>query len=271
MDDHETHPADAGVPKGPAPAAGAGGRAGGTLLGDELGQLCLERTAANTARMRLILPVLVALHWATAAVFTTVSVTPAGGEAMSLEAWRLGLRLANAAMGGVAALLALLTWLASRRDRARLPQWAGALPLATAFAYVLFGAWITGIDQQTAPALTPFMVAVFGVALFVRFPAATSAAVYGSAWLALWAALQICQPDDALRLSEVVNATTLAALAWGLSVTLDRGFARDVASRRIIEAQRKDLERANERLGESLAACVPPPRASWRASPPPTR
>ncbi|MBI4914937.1 MAG: GGDEF domain-containing protein [Acidobacteria bacterium] len=225
----------------------------GLPCGDDDAALCRERTSSSLARLRLLLPVLAVVHLGTAVVFTAARVPEAAADPAMLEAWHDGLRWASGTMSVVAGLLTMLVWIgAPRRGEPR--SWARSLPLASAFAYVLFAAWVTGIDQQVSSGLTAFMVAVFAVALFARLPVAASSAVYGTAWLALWVALVCFQPSPAVRLSNIVNGTTLAALGWGLSLVLDRGFVRDFVNRRTIEAQRHDLQLANERLGDSLAA-----------------
>ena len=238
---------------GARPGDGSQDARAGLACGDDNEALCRERTVSNLARLRLLLPVLAVLQLGTAVVFTAVRAPNVASDPAMLAEWREGLRFANGTMGLVAAGLSVLVWLgAPRRGEPR--PWARSLPLATAFAYVLFAAWVTGIDQQVTPGLTPFMVAVFAVALFARLPVAASSGVYGTAWVALWVALACFQQSPTVRLSNVVNGTTLAVLGWGLSVVLDRGFVRDFSNRRTIEAQRRDLQLANERLGDSLTA-----------------
>ena len=165
-----------------------------------------------------------------------------------------GLRLANGAMGGLAAALRRRPGSRPAGGTPRRRSGRASLPLATAFAYVLFAAGVTGIDQQTAQGPTPFMVAVFSVAMFVRIPAAASSAVFGGAWLASWTALACFQPSETLWLSGVVNGTMVAARGRRLSPALAAASCGISPMAGESTPSVPISERGDDRLGESPAA-----------------
>jgi diguanylate cyclase (GGDEF)-like protein len=212
-----------------------------------------ERIRGNLARLRTLLPVLAVLHWAAAVAFTLVP-TPAGAAGPEVEVWRESLRWANGSMGLVAVVLALLVWRSSSTLATPFPGWARLLPEAAALGYLVYAAVVSGIDQPVTGSLMAYMVAVFAVAFFARMAPASSAACYGAGGIALWVVLSLVQPSAPLRLSSIVNGTILTALGWGLSLVLERAFVRDFVNGRTIAAQQGNLERANDRLAESLGA-----------------
>lgn len=217
-------------------------------------ELSRLRAAANIGRLRLLLPVLTLLHAASALVFGLARVTPVAAADAAVELWRRELLLANGAMAALAGALALLAWLGGG-SRARPPrEWTCLLAPLSSTLYVTYAALVSGIDQRVTGMLTAYIVAVFAVALFARIPAVLSLGCYGVGVLALWAALTAFQPSVPVRLSNLVNGVTVTALAWGLSLVLDRNFVRDFFHRRTIDVQRGELQTANDRLAESLEA-----------------
>lgn len=224
------------------------------MRGDDL-QLALtdERLRGNLVRLRTLLPVLAVLHLAAAAAFTLVPF-PAGAGGTVVETWRTSLRWANGGMGLVSGALAVLVWAATAATGARVHRWLRRLPEAAAIGYLVYTALVAAIDHPVTGSLTAYMVAVFAVAFFARMPAPTSIACYGAGGITFWVLFSSLQDAGPLRLSALVNGTILTALGWGLSVVLERVFVRDFLNARTIAAQQGNLERANDRLAESLGA-----------------
>lgn len=204
-----------------------------------------ERAALNTARMRRLAMVMVFVHLAHVAVFRLVPPTPDGQPAEVVTAWQnaiVGLHGVGALFG--ASVSGALWW------RARHPSGAAGGRLAdfAVVAYLLLGAVVAGVDQAVTAAVTPYLLGCFATAMAFR-TRARAAVVMSVSGLVVFALLQHrFQASETLRLSNLVNGLSIAALGLALSMFLNTSHRREFAHRQVIARQREGLEAALSRM-----------------------
>ncbi|MEI8259183.1 MAG: hypothetical protein WCJ30_26235, partial [Deltaproteobacteria bacterium] len=143
-------------------------------------------------------------------VFAFVRPVPAGRDPRVAEVWRTEVLAAHAIYAPIAGALALLLW-ATRSARPR-----GALkhaPVVASALYLVLGAGLASIDQRVTSAITPYANVAIAFAVLVRIPplAVMTSQVLG---FGLFAAGQVdAQADAAIRLSNMVNGLSIAAVA----------------------------------------------------------
>jgi hypothetical protein len=199
---------------------------------DDRAALLAARLALNATRLLRLLPPLFVVHLGHAAVFAWTKV---GDGSPTAERWRLLILGAHASL----ALLAAALYLWVRSPRAARAGWAWPL---VAGAYLLAGAAIAGIDQLVTPAMTPFLIAAFGIALTVRLEARQTVAVYGVALLGLVGAAELFQASATARVSVIVNGVTVSAIALAMSLLFTRAFLEAEKAKLTISRQRGELE-----------------------------
>lgn len=212
-----------------------------------------ERRRINAARLRIVLIPLGALHWGIAGLFRWGGFETGSIDVSTLSTWRGEILTANAIMGTIAWGCAALAWTGEFRSVDGPVGWRRNLTTAVALIYLIWGAWVSGLDQPVAPGVSAYMLAAGGVALVTRLRPRTSSCLFAISWGVLLAALAAAPVDDAILVSSAVNGTVVAAMAWLLSMLLDRTFERDVIAKRVIVAQQSELLQTNEELTRSLA------------------
>jgi signal transduction histidine kinase len=197
-----------------------------------------ERAGVNAQRFRWFAGPLVAVHVLHIVAFLAFESGPSDHPADVLLDWRLDLVLAHtlcvvaALTGGAAVVLWQRGW--ARRGATR------AIDAVAAF-YLLAGAGIAAVDQQVTSAVTPYIVACFGVPMVMR--TRRSQAIVGQALGAagFFAGQALMQPDASVRLSNAVNGTMAAVLGLVLAMYLDASHRRDFHHRAVIAEQQAAL------------------------------
>lgn len=190
------------------------------------------RLASNRGRLFRLMPPLLGLNILHLLVFAFGDV---GSGSRESEQWRTLIEISHGTMGafGLAALVFL--W----RVPAGQPAWAW--PVITSF-YLVTSAWVAGVDQLVTHAVTPFLVACFGLALVIRLDWREATACYALAFVAFLAAVWWPLPPSEVRTSLAVNGTMVAGLGLAMSITFTRAFMQAEASRIIISRQKGELE-----------------------------
>lgn len=198
----------------------------------------IERAGVNAQRLRWFFGPLVAVHLLHIFAFLIFEPGPSDRAAAVLLDWRLDLVVAHtlcvvaALAGGLAGVLWQQGW--ARRGVTRTMD-------AVAVLYLFAGASIAAIDQQVTSAVTPYIVACFGVPMVMR--TRRSQAIVGQALGAagFFAGQYLMQPDASIRLSNAVNGTMSAVLGLMLAVFLDAAHRRDFRHRSVIAEQQAAL------------------------------
>lgn len=198
----------------------------------------LAELAGNTSRIAAAAPLLVVLHAGHALVLGLVG--PDEGRSAD---WRWWLCAAHAVM-----LVAALGFglMARRASGASAPSaWTSGLFVA---GYLIFAAWIAGIDQLVTPNITPFTVAVFGTSTLVPLSLKLSLLLLPLGFLVLIAALFIFAASSPSLTSNILNGSTIVAAGWVIGRALRSARAKNAAQAMTIEEQRAALTAANAEL-----------------------
>jgi len=154
-------------------------------------------------------------------------------------------------------LTLLILGVAYRRPQSRLGRML--MPI-TATAYLVHGAMATGVDQIVLGNVAAFTGYSYGVAVFVGFPLAIAAWVYGIGFSVLVMALFAFQADPAARISNLLNVATVVTMSLAISMLIDAARRRDFVQRRTIARQRDELADLNtdleRRVDEQVAEIV---------------
>ncbi len=211
-----------------------------------------DRIAVNAQRFRWFVGPLLLLHALHILAFLVFRSGPTDHPPPVLLHWRLELVMAHtvgmlaAATGGAAATLWQWGW--ARGGSARAMDGA-------ALTYLVLGAVIAAIDQRVTSAITPYVVACFGVPMVVRTRTAHALAGQGLAGAVFFAGQCLMQPDTSLRLSNAVNGLMAAGLGLALALHLDATHRRDFGQRALIAEQQAALAAGLERV-KALAAAA---------------
>lgn len=194
--------------------------------------------AGNTSRIAAAAPLLVLLHAGHALVLGLV-----GPEEGRSADWRWWLCAAHSAMLLVALGFGLMARRARGQDQPS--AWTSGLFVA---GYLIFAAWIAGIDQLVTPNITPFTVAVFGTSTLVPLSLGLSLLLLPLGFVVLIAALFIFAPSSPSLTSNVLNGSTIVAAGWVIGRALRSARAKNAAQAMTIDEQRAALTAANAEL-----------------------
>ncbi|MFT3915566.1 MAG: hypothetical protein QM704_16065 [Anaeromyxobacteraceae bacterium] len=162
-----------------------------------------------------------------------------GGDPGSVQArWEGLLEVAHEGLFVALVALTLLVWHAGR---ARPAPWRAVVPPAIALVATAGGAVLAGIDQLVTAAITPYLIASFGVPLLVRLPIWQAAAIQLAGMALLAQGILAHQVAAAGRISALVNGLSVSALGVALGATLTRAFERAEGARLVIARQGKEL------------------------------
>ena len=194
---------------------------------------------ANVKRMRILLPLMIAMHVVCIAIFASskeMDGTPAislwRDEVIAIHAWTLV----------PVVLIGAGVVFFPRRTFARL-----FAPLA-AVIYLVHASAIVGADQLTLTNMTVFVGYAFGIAIVCVLRPAVGAAVYGVGFAAAVASMIVMQPDDALRTGMLGSSSMAAVVGAVMTAVLYAARRRAFAQRMTIEHQRSELAAVNETL-----------------------
>lgn len=104
------------------------------------------------------------------------------------------------------------------------------------------------IDQLIHGEITVYIIGAFAIAVMNNFKPLTSLGIYFSNYVIFEIGITFVQNDPAILRAHYVNGTILAVVAWFLSIILYYAKVKDFQSRKTIENQKGELEKANQQL-----------------------
>ncbi|WP_459928399.1 HD-GYP domain-containing protein [Desulfosporosinus burensis] len=107
------------------------------------------------------------------------------------------------------------------------------------------------IDQHIHGEITVFIIGAFAIAIMNNFKPLTSLGIYLSNFVVFQIGITSVQNNPAILRAHYVNGTIIAVVAWFLSIILYYGKVKDFQSRKTIEDQKGELEKANQQLTET--------------------
>ncbi|KUO78430.1 MAG: hypothetical protein APF81_16970 [Desulfosporosinus sp. BRH_c37] len=104
------------------------------------------------------------------------------------------------------------------------------------------------IDQLIHGEITVYIIGAYLIAVMNNFKPLTSMGIYLTNFLIFIMGITFVQENPAILRGHYVNGAILAVFAWFLSVILYYAKVRDFLSRKTIELQKGELEKANQQL-----------------------
>lgn len=240
----ESNPQHESPPPGGGRVAASSGLLADMLFADRrldpevLRRFELAELAGNNSRIAAAAPLLLLLHAGHALVLGLVG--PDEGRSAD---WRWWLCAAHSTMLFVALGLGLM---ARRAGNQQVPSaWTSGLFVG---GYLVFAAWIAGIDQLVTPNITPFTVAVFGTSTLVPLNLRLSLLLLPLGFAVLIGALLVFAPSSPSLTSNILNGSTIVAAGWVIGRALRSARAKNAAQAMTIEEQRAALTAANAEL-----------------------
>ncbi len=130
----------------------------------------------------------------------------------------------------------------------RSPRVRSAAAYSMIFTLLVWGGWLSGVDQLIGAGITLFLIVNLGSALFVSFETRWTLFAFG-AGLASFVAGQLYFSESAsLTFSQIVNGLSFAVACLIFSRMIHGGKATAFRQRVTIARQRSELEQANHRL-----------------------
>jgi serine/threonine-protein kinase len=209
-----------------------------------------ELSETNTRRLRVLLPLLCAVHAFHIGFFWWQ------GTAVDAETWpwRVALIFAHAGTMVVTLILTAILFGAGRR---RTLVFLGP---ATAALYLAHGAIVAGIDQIHSTNLNAFVGYALGVAVAGCLTPLTALVIYGANTAVFVAMLFATQASRDARMTVLPNAASIALLSVAVSLLMYATRRRDFQQRTTIDKQREALAELNRdlerRVGEQVAEIV---------------
>lgn len=118
------------------------------------------------------------------------------------------------------------------------------------FAYfiTLDATLITIIDQRIHSEITVYIIGAFLLAVMNNFKPLTSLGIYLTNYSIFVIGISYVQKNPVILRGHYINGTILVIVAWFLSIILYYAKVRDFLSRKTIERQKGELEKANQQL-----------------------
>ena len=161
--------------------------------------------------------------------------------------WKLAIGTTHCAMAAVVVVLVALSRWCERSARWR-PRVASARNAATFSASLGFSVVFVAIDQWVTPSITPYLIGCMLTGVVFLLRPVFAAVLYAFAFSFCHWALGLTQIDEAILLSNRLNALTASVLGLALSVVLWRKHAVTVTLEQEVERQRAALVARQEEL-----------------------
>ncbi len=203
-----------------------------------------EITRINLQRCSFLLFIIIPVHILHIVIFW-FALASEGYSPDSLTArWRIAIISIHAVM----ILLAMVSGLVLYRIKVKNKEneaIAKLLPLLLAFLYLVFGAAVCVADQLVTSSITPYIIASLAVALaFIMHPY-YAIIFYSLVLMLFYFALPLAQQSSELMTSIIVNAFSASAIGLGLALITWRTTSVNLVQKRLIEEQKKELEKKN--------------------------
>lgn len=209
-----------------------------------------EIAEGNRRRFRVLLPIMVLVHFVHMAVFWV-----SDADRLTLDPqiahWRNAVAMVHLwSLVGAAVLTALVL-------RVKNARWLG--PIVSTF-YLLHAAAIIGADQIAITSVTPFVGYALGVAIIALLTPRQAVAVYAIGLTAFVAAMTTMQASGTVRLAMLPNGFSSGVMSIALVWLMHTARQREFAQRLTIEQQREALELLNlgleRRVSDQIAEIV---------------
>lgn len=142
----------------------------------------------------------------------------------------------------LASLLACLSHF-RKRDGGTVTPRRNALVIGGVVLVLAVSGAITLVDQMIHGQATVFLLGAVGTALAVYLPVMVSVLVFGGVSGVVLALLPLVQPDSDVLIGHLINITLVTAVAITANSTLYRQAVRTVRHLKLIDDQRKTLDR----------------------------
>jgi len=206
-----------------------------------------ELAKINLQRFTIFFNIIIAAHLLHVILFWLALANDGTQVTEIIYLWRIGIIASHSVMI-VLALAAALFTLYIRKNNLYHTKLAVHLPEVVAFAYLLFGAIISIIDQFITAAITPYLIANIAVALGIILKPQISLIIYPLTFLLFYTFVPMTQTDNELLLSVRVNAITAAAIGLALSLVIWRTNNVTIIQNKLIKRQKDELEKKNTQL-----------------------
>lgn len=123
--------------------------------------------------------------------------------------------------------------------------------LQTAIGQPIRSAVLVEFGQLPVPSIGSYLIAVFAFAAFLYLSGRVVALSFGLSWMILVVALFSAQPNVAFSIEDIINVTFMTLLAVVLSQVGYATRAKEFVHLRLIELQRRRLERVVAQLAGS--------------------
>ncbi len=206
-----------------------------------------ELAKINLQRFTIFFNIIIAAHLLHVILFWLALANDGTQVTEIIYLWRIGIIASHSVMIVLALAAALFTFYI-RKNNLYHTKLAVHLPEVVAFAYLLFGAIISIIDQFITAAITPYLIANIAVALGIILKPQISLIIYPLTFLLFYTFVPMTQTDNELLLSVRVNAITAAAIGLALSLVIWRTNNVTIIQNKLIKRQKDELEKKNTQL-----------------------
>ncbi|WP_088077163.1 GGDEF domain-containing protein [Litchfieldia alkalitelluris] len=122
------------------------------------------------------------------------------------------------------------------------------LPLTACILYLLFGIYITTIEQPIYPTIAPFLLTTVGVGGLLLIRPVFSLLTFSIAYFIFFDVVELTQMNSDLLISIQLNGLTAVILGFGISLLNWRNHVILAKQNKFIQVQNKKLERKNQKL-----------------------
>lgn len=145
-------------------------------------------------------------------------------------------------------LILLPFFLMNRDAEPKLMRWRQLFGILLAYFVTLDCALTSIVDQLIHGEISVYIIGVFAIAVMNTFKPLTSLGIYIINYIIFIIGITFVQENPAVLRGHYVNGTILAVIAWFLSIILYYAKVKDFLSRKTIEHQKGELEKANKQL-----------------------
>ncbi|HEY4223616.1 MAG TPA: protein kinase [Myxococcota bacterium] len=195
---------------------------------------------AGARRMRVLLPLMIAVHWAHVLVYRVSDAERATLEP-TVALWREGITITHVVTALVALPLALIAWRGGRRLARH------TAPIA-AIVYLMHGALCTGIDQLVIKNVNAYTGYAFGAAIIAVMLPRQIVTAYAVGIVTAVAAIHGLATDVNTATSATLTVLSSSAVGVALGLILHFARRRDFTQKQTIERQQRELTALNSAL-----------------------
>ena len=188
--------------------------------------------------------IIIPVHILHIVIFWTALANEGYSPENAITRWRIAIISIHAVMTLLTTVSGLLLYhiKAKRKENEAIGR---MLPLLLAFLYLVFGAALCVADQLVTASINPYIIASLAVALaFIMHPY-YAILLYSLVFMLFSFALPLTQQNSELITSIIVNSLSVSAIGLGLALITWRANSVNLAQKRLIEEQKKELEKKN--------------------------